>query len=144
MTFQFDESYSYLNSRTGQVFVISQEEIDAAQENQPLGDFPQWQQDNLKTARQIVCNENPDFISLPDRFDIDEYHMMECFISSVTNETARQELFNSIKGKGSFRRFKLTLDNIGLLTQWYHYKDAAYKDAAIQWCKDHDISYIDK
>jgi hypothetical protein len=50
LEFQSDEGRSYLNTATGEVVYITNE-LRAAEEEQPLEDFPAWQQDALRIAR---------------------------------------------------------------------------------------------
>ena len=40
---QSEESFSYLNTMTGEVVSVTTEELRAAEEEAPLDDFPPWQ-----------------------------------------------------------------------------------------------------
>lgn len=69
METQSDESSSYLNKKTGKIVLISFEEMSAAEDNEPIEDFPEWQQELVETAREIAndwCREND--------IEIDESH----------------------------------------------------------------------
>ena len=77
------------------------------------------------------------YIGLPDQYDIHEYSMMEKF--AYTLETI--ELLNALKGRGAFRRFKDTVIRLGVISEWYTFRDKHYKQVAIDWCEDHGISY---
>ncbi len=48
---QSDERFSSLNTATGEVVSITDEELQAAEEDAPLEDFPEWQHDALRIAR---------------------------------------------------------------------------------------------
>ena len=71
---QFDESSAYLNTDDGKIYIVSHEELSAAEEDDPIEDFPDWQQQNIKIAQQIISGDN--FIELPSKFDIHEYAIM--------------------------------------------------------------------
>jgi len=53
MEFQFDESNAYLNKNTGKVVLISDEEFQAVEDDEPVENFPEWQRENIKTAKEI-------------------------------------------------------------------------------------------
>ena len=48
---QSDEMASYLNTKTGQVITISDEEFSAAEEGDSLEDYPGWQWANIRLLR---------------------------------------------------------------------------------------------
>ena len=105
MEMQFAESTSYLNKKTGQVISVTDEEFRAAENEDPLDDFPEWQQEAIQVAQDVF--ENPDdYIELPSQYDIHEYAIMERFCLSVEYERISEELLAAIRGRGAFRRFK--------------------------------------
>ena len=104
MDFQSDEQSSFLNLTTGEVVSITDEELRAAEEDAPLEDFPDWQHDAIRFARDIV--ETDHYLPLPDRFEIHEYSIMERFCLSVDDDDMRDDLCEAIRGRGAFRRFK--------------------------------------
>lgn len=116
------EMQSYLNIKTGEIVTISDylgSEEDA---------------DNIE--------KNPDdFALLPTQYDINEYSIMEDFIDEIDNEEIKDELYESIRGKGAFRRFKDTIYNLNIKNSWYDFKALALKKIAIEWCEENDISY---
>ncbi|NIP22398.1 MAG: hypothetical protein GWN67_20060 [Phycisphaerae bacterium] len=138
MECQSDESNSYLDKRTGEVVSLSDEEMQAAEDDEPIEDFPEWQQDLIKIAKEIL-QETGDYIGLPSKFDIDEYSMMERFCLSIDDPEISDTLFNLIKGSGAFRRFKDTLYEYNLSDDWYKYRNNALKEIAIEWCQENGI-----
>jgi len=99
MDFQSDERSSYLNLITGEVVSITDEELRAAENNAPLEDFPEWQHDQIRIAREML--ETDHYLPLPDRFEVNEYRIMERFCHSilsakyVRSHTGRLLCFNS-------------------------------------------------
>ncbi len=71
MDFQSDERSSLLNLTTGEVVAITDEELRAAENDELLEGFPDWQHDAIRIARDIVETEH--YLPLPDRFEIHEY-----------------------------------------------------------------------
>jgi len=112
MDFQSDEQSSFLNLTTGEVVSITDEELRAAEHDVPLEDFPEWQHDAIRIARDIV--ETDHYLPLPDRFEIHEYSIMERFCLSVDDEDIRDDLCNAIRGRGAFRYFKDRIHAYGI------------------------------
>ena len=89
------------------------------------------------------CDEDDDYIDLPDSYDINEYRMMENFVYSLPRGKNQTILYNAIQGRGAFRRFKDKLYEIGMTNDWYKYRDQQYKEIALEWCKENNIEVID-
>lgn len=136
---QFDESSAYLNTVDGEVSIVSDEEMSAAEEGDPIDDFPDWQQDNIRIAQQIISGDN--YIELPAKYDIHEYAIMEKFCYSVADSKVSDALQIAIQGKGAFRRFKDACHRFGIIDQWYSFKTEALKEVAIAWCKENNLEY---
>lgn len=79
--------------------------------------------------------------SLPTKYDIDEYSMMESFIETIDDVRLYNQLQIAINGRGAFRRFKDTCINFDIIEDWYKYRDEKYKELAIEWCKDSNIDF---
>ncbi len=108
---------------------------------------------NDKTSEFIYINDYSDMtneekediydncISLPTKYSIDEYKMMEDFIDTIIDAQIYNQLLISINGKGAFRRFKDTCINYGIIDNWYKFRDSKYKDIAIEWCNENNIEF---
>jgi uncharacterized protein UPF0158 len=139
MDFQSDERSSFLNLTTGDVVSITDEELRAAENDEPLEDFPEWQHDAIRIARDIVETEH--YLPLPDRFEINEYRIMERFCLSVEDTDIQGDLCDAIRGRGAFRRFKDSIQAYGIAEAWYRYRDEALREIAVAWCEAHEIPY---
>ena len=73
LEFQSDEGSSYLNTMTGEVIYITEEELRAAEEDAPLEDFPTWQHEAIRIAGEML--ETDHYRPLPTKFDIHEYRI---------------------------------------------------------------------
>jgi hypothetical protein len=141
LEFQSDECFSYLNTATGEVVSITDEELRAAENDAPLDDFPEWQHDAIRIAKDIVETEH--YLPLPDRFEINEYSIMERFCLSVDDEDMRDDLCDTMRGRGAFRRFKDRMQLYETAEEWYRYRDAALREIAVAWCEAHGIPYTE-
>ena len=140
LEFQSDESSSFLNTKTGEVVLITDYAMRAAEDNEPLEDVPDWEQDLVAIAGEILA-ETGQYISLPTKYDIDEYSIMEKFCMSLDNQKISDILCNLISGSGAFQRFKDAISRYGIENEWYSYRDNAMKETAIEWCSKHDIEF---
>jgi len=116
------EMQSYLNLKTGKIVTIS--------------DYMGSEED------EADIEENSDnFILFPTQYNINEYSIMEDFIDEIDNNEIKGELYDAIRGKGAFRRFKDTVRYLNIESKWYEFKANALKKLAIKWCEDNNISY---
>jgi hypothetical protein len=140
---QSEESNSYLDKRTGKVILISDEELCAAENDEPIEDFPDWQHDQIKIAKELLA-ETGDYIGLPSKFDIHEYSIMERFCLSIDDSEISDTLYSLIKGSGAFQRFKNAIHKYDIADDWYEYRDNRLKEIAIEWCEDNGIEFEEK
>jgi hypothetical protein len=137
---QTDESNTFLDKRTGEVVLINDYEMRAAEDDKPIEDFPDWEQELIIIAKEIIA-ETGDYIHLPSKFDINEYRIMEDFCWSIEDEKISEILCSSIKGSGAFRRFKDAIHIYGIENDWYKYRIDAFKQIAIKWCEENGIEF---
>lgn len=79
--------------------------------------------------------DDTNFFALPTHYDIDEYSMMEHFTFSLNDERHKENLSIALQGKGAFRRFKDTVIYLGIVDNWYQYRDKQYKEFILEWCE---------
>ena len=100
-----------------------------------LGDF----MDGEEYDELVERIEFGNYISLPSKYDINEYSIMEDFIYSLPTGEVQSKLQRAIKGKGAFRRFKDVVNYLGIVKDWYSFRDGAYRSIAVQWCREHGL-----
>ena len=115
------EMQSYLNLKTGKIVTVS--------------DYIRSEED----AADIEENSD-NYIVLATQYDINEYSIMEDFINVIDNNEIKGELYDAIRGKGAFRRFKDTIRYLNIESKWYEFKANALKKLAIEWCEENNIS----
>ena len=143
MESQMDESTSYLDRNSGEVFAFTDEDIRAAEDDESLEDYAEWERVVIEKAREFVHDTGGGFVALPSQFEIHEYKIMENFCYSVEDEGISNSLHRAIRGSGAFRKFKDGIHRFGIQDDWYRYRAEAFKKIAIEWCEDNDVQYID-
>ena len=133
-----DSNYFY-NKKTGEIHYITDDELRDAEDGIDISEYPEWQQESLKTAIDIFSTDN--YIKLPDDYEINDYKIMEDFCYSIEDKELRNKMVNAIDGKGAFRIFKDKIYEYDLADEWYEYQDKRFKEIAIEWCERHDIKY---
>lgn len=142
MEIQLEESRSLLNIRTGEIVIVTSDDLRAAEDEKPFDHLPEWEQENRMIAIDVVENfEN--YIELPTQYEVDEYEIMENFCLTVRDQRKQESLLRAIKGKGAFRRFKGKIIDFEIEDQWYSYRDECFKQIAIKWCQENKISFIE-
>lgn len=74
---------------------------------------------------------------------MNEYEIIESFCFTVSNQRKQESLLRAIKGKGAFRRFKDKIVDFNMEEQWYSYRNECFKQIAIEWCQENNISFIE-
>ena len=134
MELQSDEMHGYLHRPTGRALVISDEALAAAE-----NDDRNWvSPEELEEARAILASKD-EYLEVPDRFEINEYRMMEGFAGTLEDHE-QGAAFDALRGRGAFRRFKDTMHRLGKIDAWYAYRNDCYRRVAIEWCEANGIS----
>ena len=72
MEIKFEESRSLLNIKTGEIVVVTSEELRSAEDDEPYDHLPDWQQEDRKIAIDVVENYD-DNKELSTKYEINEY-----------------------------------------------------------------------
>ncbi|NDI33911.1 UPF0158 family protein [Chengkuizengella sediminis] len=142
METQFEGTSTYLNLKTYEVVSVSGDDMRIAEDEESFDHLPEWQQKDIQIAIDVLENFE-DYLEIPTKFEISEYNMMEQFIDNLNDQKKKSELFNSIQGKGAFRRFKDKLYDLEIHDEWYTYRAEGFKQIALEWCNDNDIQCIE-
>ena len=134
-----DQFSHYLDKRTGEIFMFTSDDWRAAESDDLISEYPDWQKGQILKAREILGSD--DFVRLPGEFDIHEYNIMEQFCLSYPNDRVGEELLRAIKGKGAFGRFKGTIHLRGIEKAWYAFLRQELEAVAIEWLEQEEIPY---
>lgn len=136
-----EELTHYLDRSTGEIFMITNEEMESAEEDELISEYPDWQREAILKAQEILKSDE-NFIALPDQFDIHEYKIMEDFCLALEDRRVGEDLHRLIKGSGAFRRFKDAIYSLGVDKAWYQFRRTEIDKIAIQWLEEQQIPYI--
>lgn len=140
MQMQSEEWSVYYRRSTGEFIGIKDEYAGVVEDGDYLNDRPDWEREEIeRTAEVLEHLREPDFVSLPSKYEIHEYSIMEDFCHTVKNPKVANDLFSSISGKGAFRRYKDAIRRHGIQEQWHRFKDESFKEIGRQWCRDHNL-----
>jgi hypothetical protein len=134
MEMQGDEIVAYLDRRTGRIIMVRTDmgpERAAKETGEDVADL------------RRIEDGDPNYVGLPDRFEIDEYDMMRDFARSVEEPGLSDELLRAISGSGAFRRFKDAVYRRGIEKQWFDFRDESYNRIARDWCDLNKVPFTE-
>jgi hypothetical protein len=138
--FQGLESHSYLDLESGEVVLIADDEISAAEYDDDISNQADWYKEAIAQAREFLENQNR-YIALPSKYDLNEYRIMENFVYAIPIEEQREEMLSLIQGKGAFSRFRRGIERFLLKDGWYRYRDKEITKFVEEWCQENEIEY---
>ena len=129
----------YYNKNTGVIIYIEDSSTATykADDIHNLNSFEEWEKELILSLHDF--RENPrDYIQLPPHDDINEYGMMIEFCNNIQDIELKNKILNN---KDSFRELRQSIENEGLINEWYDYREEAERNLAIKWCNDNNIDY---
>lgn len=139
MDSQSDEIVGYLNKRTGELITLTTEELSLAEEEIDINDCPEWQKELIEKAKEVL--DSDEYLTLPNKYDIHEYRIMEEFCYSIPDQRQSEKLLDAIRGRGAFRRFKDAINLLDIDQQWYSFRQSEFEKIAIAWLEENGIAY---
>jgi hypothetical protein len=70
-----------------------------------------------------------------------EWSIMERFGQGRESARERDELLDSLHGRGAFRMFKSAIRRLGIEQQWYRFRDSALEEIAKHWLESNGLDY---
>ncbi|MGO4547777.1 UPF0158 family protein [Paenibacillus sp. 2TAB23] len=140
---QMDDTLTYINTQTGEVITLSRDEMSAAEEEEPLENYPDWQRENIEQAIKVIEDEYEVYLEFTLRNEFHEYEIVEEFIKTLAIAEVREKWFGAIQGRGAFRRFKEVIIEHDVDKQWYEFKEKKVKELVVEWCKEKELVIIE-
>lgn len=141
LEFDAEEISVWLDRQTGRVIWVEREVMEAVESAEdkpdPVG-MSDMEKAQWEGAKGIVAGDER-YLSLPSKHDFHEYRHMERFIGTVKDAGQADELWRAIKGRGAFRYFKDTAARLGLVEDWYRYRDEAMERFVLDWAEAHGV-----
>ncbi len=145
----------FYDRKSSQVHLVAEEDLAYAddddddedeeeeEEEEEEDDLPEWQRQAVELARRIIADDEDRFVRLPDQFEIHEYRIIQKFCWSRPVEAVSEELSEVISGRGAFRAFRHAIGRLGLVDDWYEYRNEKFRQLARRWCEANEIPYIE-
>ncbi len=134
-----DEMSAFVNRKTGEIVTVSDEEVGLAEEETDESELAEWEAEMLPQLREIAAGG--DWAALPDKLDIHEWEIMRRFAEAADSEDLSARLLRAIHGKGAFRMFRATIEDAGLVEEWYQFKHEALKTIARDALEELGVPY---
>nr|CRH05900.1 conserved protein of unknown function [Candidatus Magnetococcus massalia] len=144
ISIQSEERTSWLDRETGEVLSISEEEFQMAEEEFSFEDPPDWHDEAVEIAKRVMDDGDERYLALPSKWDFHEYKVMEQFCYSRENLDESNDLLDAIRGRGAFRMFKGRIRQLGILDDWYRFRDEVLQELAADWAKENGIELVDE
>lgn len=134
-----DFNSHFLDRRTGEIEMITDEVWSAAENDELLSTHPDWERELILKAREIRNTEH--FVELPSKFDINSYQMMERFCHEHPNRRISESLSHAIRAKGAFHRFRDKIADLGIEDEWRRFEHQQFEDLAVEWLEAEGIPF---
>lgn len=136
-----DNTTAFLDRRSGEIVVVTEDEVQPAEIEDGLDDFPDWEREVIEKARAIETTDH--YLLLPTIFDINEYGIMREFANSIRSRPLKDELLQGISGTGAFRRFREICRERDLYPAWDRFRERALVGIARAWLEESGIAFVD-
>jgi hypothetical protein len=138
---QSDSLLAFLDRETGVVELISDESLSLSEsEPEEIASLPQWQREEAELAVRIETTDR--YLALPNRFDVNEWNIMNDFCHQVARENIRNGLLRAIQGNHAFRRFKDKIADHDMWEEWNRFRRGAFEEIIRDWCEENGISLV--
>jgi hypothetical protein len=129
---------SFLDPKSGEIVSVTEDDRFALQESDFTG-MPDWEHEHLEKVRRVT--NSGDAVQLPDASDIHEWSIMEKFCYTLADDRVREELAESIHGKGAFQRFRDGVERFGVRDDWFAFRQSTLEQIARDWLEVNKIQY---
>lgn len=140
---------AYFDQQTARIVVIEESVLKAAQKaaTEPAGKADDPDDEEIKTAKEIVNDQAGRFLQPPDKSQFDEQHYKTQFIGTISDAEIAEKLERTLKAKGTFNLFQTSFSSVlsrsGLEEQWNQYLTEARKQFVIEWAQKNNLPYKD-
>jgi len=134
-----DGAAHFADLTTGDVTFIQHEymfEEDEITEDE-INAHHDWEQEQIRTYL------HHDLIHIEPLHSSVSFRIMESFADTRTNKRELQRLETALTRKRPFANFRYACEDLGILQQWYDFKNEAEARQAQQWLKDNDLEIRD-
>ncbi len=126
----------FVDLTTGEITFIQSEYMLEDVTPEEITEYRDWEQELIK---QYAEHDLVKIDCIPSR---ESFSVMERFIESRP-EREHKSLYVTLAKKHPFREFRGKVERMGILQEWYDFKNAAEETMAEEWLENHDLEIID-
>jgi hypothetical protein len=135
---------AYLKMDTNEIVMLNMDYLAIAEDLEEEIDYKEfcdWEIELIDDAKSLLADDD-NYIKLPDKFDINEYSIMERFAYSYDDDEISDKLLHEINGRGAFRRFSDIISMMGIRQEWFSFKQKHLEKVAKEWCELNKIDIL--
>lgn len=133
-----NQFWCYLNRETGRCLTLTEEDFrnaDARREGKTAADRAA-----IDHAYHVL--NDPAWLRLPTRQDVNEYRIMQLFVQNVVvNEAKIQELNRLLASGMAEGRWMNTVTMLNLKEDWLRFRRQMLRRVAVNWCLMHGLDF---
>ena len=133
----------FVDLETGEIVEVLKEQLESIEEFDEEEMEELLKDEEMKLVYDVFLHYGARYLSLPDKYEIDEYGMMSDFCESLGDNELSEAMCQAIRGRGAFGRFKDGIHEYRIADDWYRFREEAFREFAINWCTNNDLSYIE-
>ncbi|MGL5416525.1 MAG: hypothetical protein ACRDAU_12750 [Clostridium sp.] len=131
--FENESLKHYYNKETGIIIYVEDEKENKYINREDDQGLEEWEKELYFTLKDFKDNKEK-YINLPTVEEIDEEGMMRDFLE--LNEVKKEKTIEL-----DLRKLKDKIEDRGLLSKWYDYREEEEKEIAKKWCLENNIEY---
>ena len=132
---EFGSGY-FVDLTTGEVTFIQSEYMLEDVTPDELTGYRDWEQEQIKEYSEH------DLIRIDCVPSHESFRVMERFVESRP-EREQKNLFVALAKRHPFREFRFKVERMGILQEWYDYKNAAEETMAEEWLNEQELEIKD-
>lgn len=139
LTDHMTESYGaghFVDLTTGEVTFIQSDYMLEDVSTDELQEYRDWEQEQIL---QYMKHDLIRIACVPSR---ESFRVMERFVESRP-ERENKSLYVALAKRHPFREFRDKVERMGILQEWYDFKNAAEETMAEEWLEEHELEIID-
>jgi|GEM_PF-119261 len=141
LSFLTEHSTAFLEYETGEIYVVTDEEVHAAQKPDPDKEHTGEELEIFEQINELVSSDA--FLKLPTRSDLGEMDILTRFCRSIEKPALRAEFVEAISGDNAYARFRELRQKYRLEDQWFDFWETNLAENAKSWLAEKDVPYMD-
>ena len=125
----------FVDLSNGEIVFIPEEYQIEKITSERLAKYRDWEKDSIRTYMEH------DLIAIEPVPTKESFHIMEKFVETRSPHE-QQKLIMALNRKHPFSNFKYAAEKLGILRQWYDFKNEADGQMAENWLKENSCKFV--